>query len=1229
MGQIRRFLWTAVVVCLVLWGFVPGTQAAEVIDSGTCGDDLRWVLTEDGTLTISGTGDMTETPWTEYATQIRRLCVEEGVTSLADRAFSGFAQLEEVTLADSITSLGASCFNGCSALKHIDLPPLLTELPRQVLYMCSSLESVTIGENVEYIWNNAFGWCESLREVRIPDSVRIVGYSAFYYCRGLEQLTFGSQVSSLDLYAFMGCESLTEVVLPDSLRIIGQSAFTGCENLRSIRFNEGLIELGSEAFSGCEALETVELSTSVKIIGENAFFFCDQLRQVILPEGLEQIGQSAFAYCPALEDLVIPASVIRLGNRLVDGSDAFKTLHIMGSSPEIGEKLLYGAPEGVEVCVDRDGVGYDDPAWASIALTFCSYSVTHDASCTQSGTAQLTCSHCDLDHRYPVPSGHAYSLWYTALEPTETETGLWERQCAVCGETEQWQVPAAEQTPLVSQNETDQNYWGYHANPIRSYLRDNRDGTLTRIEGGSDGVSVEVFDENYQLLSRKVLPMELPLFGGFYEGEDRFFLVFGQTNPEEDDEQEVIRVVCYTKDWVRQGYASQLGYDITIPFDAGSLRMVQSGDTLYILTSREMYQSDDGLNHQSNLLLQVPVSKISGGEAHVLPAAGYDSWYVSHSLNQFLMFDGERVLSLDHGDANPRSAVIAEIGSGAKRVHAVMQFTDSSQVHYNYTGASLGAFLQSDSAYLTAGSSILQDGTVEMNGQRNIFLGVTTRDAAGSYTTEINWITTYEDGTGLALSVPHLVKIDGDRFLLLWNEGKNENRVLRYVFVDGRGQVTGPIYGQNLAWILSDCVPVVAGSKVCWYTTLDSVPVFFEIPLDTPENPRIISPEITITLQYENAGMLEQTTVTGFYGKPLGELPVPERKSAYIFKGWRSNSYDTYESGMILDRVADFTLYARWETQEHTHEYDTVRLSEANCENPAVDQLICKYCDHNYTTTSGFPVHTWDEGHVGLEPTCTQKGEFVYTCTLCQKERTEKIAANGHNWQETTVPATCTEDGYYLRSCPDCGEEFRNGTIFAPGHRWDKGRCTRCGATDPGYVPENPFTDVKETDYFLEPVLWAVDKGITAGTSSTTFSPDNPCTRAQVVTFLWRAMGKPEPETAENPFADVAPADYFYKAVLWALEEGITSGTSATTFAPSSPCTRDQVVTFLWRAMGKPASAQGDDPFTDVAEGAYFYEPVLWAVEQGITAGTSATTFSPGNPCTRAQVVTFLWRAMK
>ena len=177
-------------------------------------------------------------------------------------------------------------------------------------------------------------------------------------------------------------------------------------------------------------------------------------------------------------------------------------------------------------------------------------------------------------------------------------------------------------------------------------------------------------------------------------------------------------------------------------------------------------------------------------------------------------------------------------------------------------------------------------------------------------------------------------------------------------------------------------------------------------------------------------------------------------------------------------------------------------------------------------------------------------------------------------------------------------------------------------------ISKHPFLDVPAGAYYEDAVVWAVGKGITSGTNATTFDPNGTCTRAQAVTFLWRAAGSPTPKTKLMPFPDVPVGSYYWNAVLWAIEQGITEGTSYLTFSPNDSCTRAQIVTFLWRAKGNPA-VSGNAPFTDVAPDAYYAAAVTWAEKNGITGGIGNGLFGSNNTCTRAQIVTFLYRTMK
>ncbi len=300
-------------------------------------------------------------------------------------------------------------------------------------------------------------------------------------------------------------------------------------------------------------------------------------------------------------------------------------------------------------------------------------------------------------------------------------------------------------------------------------------------------------------------------------------------------------------------------------------------------------------------------------------------------------------------------------------------------------------------------------------------------------------------------------------------------------------------------------------------------------------------------------------------------------------------------------------------------------------------------------TEQGYTTYTSDEGAVYVDdyvealghdyvtqttaPTCTVRGYTIYTCSRCGDNFVDDyIDALGHDYSVVTAAPTCTESGYTAYTCRRCGDEYEENITAALGHLFGKdgkaAKCDRCGEANPDQKPSQGtgFDDVPADAYYAEAVSWAVESGITRGVSATKFGPDNGCTRGQVVTFLWRAAGAPSPSGSDNPFSDVRKGDYFYDAVLWAVENGITAGTSRTTFSPDATCTRGQIVTFLWRANGAPAVKSTSNPFSDVRSEDYYYVAVLWAVENNITKGTGATAFSPSVTCTRAQIVTFLYR---
>lgn len=326
-------------------------------------------------------------------------------------------------------------------------------------------------------------------------------------------------------------------------------------------------------------------------------------------------------------------------------------------------------------------------------------------------------------------------------------------------------------------------------------------------------------------------------------------------------------------------------------------------------------------------------------------------------------------------------------------------------------------------------------------------------------------------------------------------------------------------------------------------------------------------------------------------------------------------------------------------------EHEFVRHTmEPTCIAPGLTYEECTLCglQLHYETIDP-PGHEFGEWYVLQEPTCSKEGIQARDCVVCGYQDQSTIDHLGHEYVVQVVAPTCTARGYTQHYCAGCGDRFRTDYVAPTGHSYvgavtkeptltAMGRitytCTGCGDTYQETIPKltNPFEDISEDAYYFMPVLWAVNNGITTGMDETHFAPDRSCTRAQVVTFLWRAAGKPQPEGDASPFEDV-PADVYYRdAVLWAYQTGITTGVDAAHFGPDNTCTRAQVVTFLYRANGSPAYASAAG-FQDVLPTDYFYDAVCWAAGNGITTGMDGGRFCPHQTCTRAQVVTFLYRA--
>ena len=324
------------------------------------------------------------------------------------------------------------------------------------------------------------------------------------------------------------------------------------------------------------------------------------------------------------------------------------------------------------------------------------------------------------------------------------------------------------------------------------------------------------------------------------------------------------------------------------------------------------------------------------------------------------------------------------------------------------------------------------------------------------------------------------------------------------------------------------------------------------------------------------------------------------------------------------------------------HKMTVKVLVEATCQHQGLNVYACSVCNTPLENKDGnIAYYTAKVDHVAADElanvvaaTCTEAGySGDQVCKWCGEtlKKGEEVPALGHKTEvKDAKAATCTEAGYTGDEvCTVCGETVKKGTeIPALGHKFENGVCTVCGAADPNYVVPNPFKDVAKTSPYYDAIIWAAKEEITTGKTADTFGIDEGCTRAQIVTFLYRAAGSPEVKAdTVNPFTDVSKDSVYYNAILWAVENGITKGTTDTTFDPNAVCTRGQIVTFLFRASGAEKVATGTN-FADVAAGSYCADAVAWAVANKVANGFADGSFRPEATCTRGQAVTFIFRAL-
>ncbi len=367
------------------------------------------------------------------------------------------------------------------------------------------------------------------------------------------------------------------------------------------------------------------------------------------------------------------------------------------------------------------------------------------------------------------------------------------------------------------------------ASPIGSYLVDIGNGNMMRVQSDYDSsnIYVEYYDSQYNVTGVRQLAPELPIYGGFYSGGDAYYIVTGQKNEEESDTVECYRITKYDKNWNRIGSAGLYDCNTFLPFRAGCVRMTEADGYLFVRTSHQMYLSSDGLRHQANVTIQFDENKLVITDSYT-DVMNSKYGYVSHSFNQFIKTEGNHLVAVDHGDAYPRSIVLTEYQTDFTNGQFISNmnywknpckstdlFEFTGEIGDNATGASVGGFEVTDSAYLVAANSINQEDTSDDRSRhdyRNVcIVGKSKRDGQ----TFVNWLTNLEGD--LSATTPYLVKINDNKYLVMWSYQKRSVGAIDYTYIDADGSQISPVYTMN--GMLSDCEPVYINDTVVWYTS--------------------------------------------------------------------------------------------------------------------------------------------------------------------------------------------------------------------------------------------------------------------------------------------------------------------------------------------------------------------------------------------------------------------------
>ena len=1244
----KRIISILLAACLI-FGLLPVGVFAANATSGSCGKNATWSYnTATKTLSISGSGDMTDyetdpamgientPPWDAYREEMEHAVINSGITSIGSEAFGSsgwsdktYPNLISVSIAPTVTKVGDHAFHGAEKLESIELTNV-TSLGEMALaytgiktfYIPPTLETIPDdGTDVSYEVTFCFEGCVNLQSITVDP-----GHTKY---RSVDGVLFAGNT----LLCYPAGKTDSSYTVPN-----------------------GTTKIVGEAFKGNSNITAVSVPASVQKIGSYAFFCCDNLVNVDLAEGIREVASTAFAY-PAVPTLVLPASVTAFTSdyHRTELFGTAQTLYFTGKTAPTFD--TQGCTSNTVVYYPENATGWDavqqqdnvkdyvekgwlefrtgtpptEPSEPTDELKLVSTSPASDATVTEDDSLVLTFNQ-ELSKNLNWTKGSIYIKNYNTDETVLKidSAKFYALGGTVSGNT--LTIPLA-----FSSLEAGKYYIAVDAAVIA-----NSDGKMLFAGIQSKQALSFEFQKEAHLygcdftMGRDSLMSNNNRFscGDYYISCEDYFYLMNKLSPADKLWIALKREILFSEEFEGNCYGASAVMGLLYTgvldlndFDANAENAFGLGRPV----NNELLCSM--LNYYFLLQFALPFRSIDSNDKKKTQNE------LSEKLLNALFHSNKPVIlnvtfNGDGGSIAEHAVLAYAVDSSSDPDNYIILCADPNALFNQYEYVNKGISRALSPAEMRIDKKTMQVneytfyqplyGAVEIREKgrySNVKIMSVVDDLVlfENYVKETENVSFVYDAGSFAV-----VQTDARNFTLSSN-GKTAQ--ITSEKTDGDLEVLGPIYDYagNGNDVRSYYVPAIDMCTITYPSNSDftNTAIIFGGENNTFCAASTCAEKVTFSVDGSVsasgiAGASKLTTTYSGIGNTKAITVSTDSDDLRIVPS-SNKLHISSTSGLGKVSVEGDSIWSKVTLSGNISEQSADVISKYDNKQGAL--LVLQ-------NTNGATVAS-----VGAKyRVCyiSNGGSFVdavtsipYNSKLQQPEGPTKAGYRFAGWYKDEA---LTQQWRFDRDVVT--EDMELYAKWLKQGQTSGSNSTSSNASQQNDTTKDVFTDVSKTDYFYDAVLWAVENGITTGTSKTRFSPYATCTRAQAVTFLWRASGSPTPQNSRMPFTDGSPSAYYYDAVLWALEEGITTGTSSTTFSPDAVIDRAQAVTFLHRANGAP-SVTGRTAFTDVPQTAYYADAVKWAVDHGITTGTSATAFSPNASCTRAQIVTFLYRAYR